>query len=65
MSLIERFMRNPMLFGIAAIALLFLLVNTIKVVPETQQGVVLRFGEPVALVNRYQANQQFGASGAG
>ncbi|UVO54689.1 protease modulator HflC [Sphingomonas sp. SUN039] len=65
MSLIERFMRHPLIFGIGAIALLFLITNTIRVVPETQQGVVLRFGEPVALVNRYQPNQQFGASGAG
>jgi modulator of FtsH protease HflC len=65
MTLIERIMRHPLIFGIGAIAVLFLLANTVKVVPETQQGVVLRFGEPVALVNRYQPNQQFGASGAG
>jgi modulator of FtsH protease HflC len=65
MTLIERLMRHPLIFGIGALAVLFLLANTVKVVPETQQGVVLRFGEPVALVNRYQPNQQFGASGAG
>jgi modulator of FtsH protease HflC len=65
MTLIERIMRHPLIFGIGALAVLFLLANTVKVVPETQQGVVLRFGEPVALVNRYQPNQQFGASGAG
>jgi modulator of FtsH protease HflC len=65
MNMIERLMRHPLFFGIGAIAVLFLIANTIRVVPETQQGVVLRFGEPVALVNRYQPNQQFGASGAG
>jgi membrane protease subunit HflC len=65
MNLIERFLRHPVLFGILAIAALFLVTNTVRVVPETQQGVVLRFGEPVALVNRYRANQQFGSSGAG
>ena len=56
MNLIERFLRHPVLFGILAIAALFLVTNTVRVVPETQQGVVLRFGEPVALVmQRLQA----------
>jgi membrane protease subunit HflC len=65
MNLIERFMRNPVLFGILAVAALLIVTNTVRIVPETQQGVVLRFGEPVALVNRYQANQPFGSAGAG
>lgn len=63
--MIERLMRNPALYGVIALALLFLAVNTIKVVPETKQAVILRLGNPVALVNRYQPNQQFGESGAG
>ena len=65
MNMIERLMRNPLVFGLAALAILFLLLNTIKIVPETQQGVVLRLGQPVALVNRYVSNQQFGSAGAG
>ena len=65
MSIVERLMRNPVVFGLAGLALLFLLLNTIKIVPETQQGVVLRLGQPVALVNRYVPNQQFGSAGAG
>ena len=65
MTMIERLLRSPVLLGLVAIALVLLLANTVKIVPETQQGVVLRLGEPVAIVNRYQPNQQFGASGAG
>jgi membrane protease subunit HflC len=65
MTAIERLLRNPVPFAIALVALVFLIANTIKVVPETKQGVVLRFGEPVALVNRFQARQEFGAPGAG
>ena len=64
-SFVELLMRNPMLFGLAALAILFLLANTIRIVPETQQGVVLRFGNPTLLVNRYQPKQQFGGEGAG
>ncbi len=64
-ALFERLIRNPAVFGIIALALLFVVANTIKIVPETQQGVVLRFGEPVAIVNRFVARQQFGESGAG
>jgi membrane protease subunit HflC len=65
MSAIERLLRNPVLFGIIAIAALFLLLNTIKVVPETRQALVLRLGSPVSVANRYMPNQQFGGSGAG
>lgn len=65
MSALERLLRNPVLFGIIAIAALFLLLNTIKVVPETRQALVLRLGSPVSVANRYVPNQQFGSSGAG
>lgn len=65
MSALERLLRNPVLFGIIAIAALFLLFNTVKVVPETRQALVLRLGSPVSVANRYVPNQQFGASGAG
>ncbi len=57
--------RNPIALAIAAIALLILIYNTVAIVPETRQGVVLRFGEPVRIINRYRPNEQFGATGAG
>ena len=57
--------RSPVVLAIAAVALLFLMVSTFAIVPETRQGVVLRFGEPVRIVNRYRPGEAFGQTGAG
>ncbi|WP_136162760.1 protease modulator HflC [Sphingomonas flavalba] len=57
--------RNPVALMIAAIALMVLASATFSVVPETRQGVIVRFGEPISIVNRYKADQDFGRSGAG
>ena len=59
------FLRNPLFFGLAAIALLILTASTLSIVPETKQGVVLRFGEPVRMINRYSPKETFGNTGAG
>ncbi|RVT41705.1 protease modulator HflC [Sphingobium algorifonticola] len=58
-------LRNPIAFALIAIAFLLLLGSTISIVPETRQGVIVRFGEPVRIVNRYRPNEQFGYTGAG
>jgi modulator of FtsH protease HflC len=47
-----------------AIALLVLL-SSFVVVPETQQAVVVRFGEPVRVINKFKPNVEFGQTGAG
>ena len=60
-----RLMRNPILIAIAVIALIVLASSTFAVVPETRQGVVLRFGEPVRILNGYHAGEVFGQTGAG
>jgi modulator of FtsH protease HflC len=39
--------------------------STLSFVPETRQGVVVRFGEPVRIINRYKVGEAIGASGAG
>jgi membrane protease subunit HflC len=57
--------RNPIVLLVAAIALLVLLASTIAVVPETRQAVIVRFGEPISIVNRYRPGEAFGRSGAG
>jgi len=44
---------------------LFLVTSTFAIVPETRQGIVVRFGKPVRIINRYQAGQPFGSVGAG
>ncbi len=58
-------MKNPVALGIIVFGLLLVLVNTLIIVPETRQGVVVRFGEPVRIINRYQDNTPFGQTGAG
>ncbi|WP_461454986.1 protease modulator HflC [Parasphingorhabdus sp.] len=58
-------MKNPVALSIIVFGLILVLVNTLIIVPETRQGVVVRFGEPVRIINRYQDNTPFGQTGAG
>ena len=57
--------RNPLLWGIAAIALFLLLASSLSIVDEKRQGVVLNLGKPVRIINAYKANERFGDTGAG
>lgn len=50
---------------IAAAALVVALLSSVIVVPETQQAVIVRFGEPVRVVNRFRPDTDFGQTGAG
>lgn len=50
---------------IAVLAALAVLLSTIIVVPETQQAVIIRTGEPVATVNQFRPDQPFGNTNAG
>ena len=47
-------LRNPIVIGIIAILLLILVASTFSIVPETKQAVIVRFGEPQRVLNRYQ-----------
>ena len=60
-----RIFRNPIALGVLAILLLVLIGSTVAVVPETQQAVVVRFGEPQRIINRFKPTQNFGQTGAG
>lgn len=51
------------LFAVAAAVVV--LFATVIVVPERQQAVITRGGEPVAVVNRFKPNAPFGETGAG
>jgi membrane protease subunit HflC len=62
---VSRFARNPIVLAFAAILVLIVVGSTFAIVPETQQAVIVRFGEPQRVLNRYQPNDTFGASGAG
>ena len=57
--------RHPIALALAVIALLLLIGSTIAIVPETKQGVIVRFGDPKKIVNRYRPNEDFGKTGAG
>lgn len=50
---------------IAVVALAVAALSTLIVVPETQQAVKIRTGEPVAVINRFEPDQPFGQTGAG
>ena len=64
-AMIERVLRHPLAWGMGLLAVVFLVANTVLFVPETTQGVVLRFGQPVGSINRYVPGEQFGHSDAG
>ena len=57
--------RHPMLSGFIGFVLLVTLRMSFAIVPETSQGIVVRFGKPVRIINRYEAGQPFGSPGAG
>jgi len=57
--------RRPLISGAVALFLLMVLLSTFAIVPETRQGIVVRFGKPVRIVNRYEAGERFGQAGAG
>ncbi len=57
---------RPVLFGGLALLLLFLLLNTVSIVPETKQAVILQLEQPVKTINQWQRGEQFGrTTGAG
>lgn len=59
------FLRHPVALAIIALLLLIIVGSTVAIVPETRQGVVVRFGEPKTIVNSYRPNENFGQTGAG
>ncbi|MBY4635539.1 protease modulator HflC [Sphingopyxis sp. XHP0097] len=56
---------NPVRLLVAGVALLVILSQTLAIVPEDRQALILRFGEIQGTVNRYKPNEEFGESGAG
>jgi membrane protease subunit HflC len=57
-------LRNPIALGIGAIFLFIILYSSVTIVPETQQAVITRFGQPERIINAYIAGEPYG-SGAG
>ncbi|UVI39603.1 protease modulator HflC [Qipengyuania spongiae] len=50
---------------IALIVLALAAISSIVIVPETQQAVVIRTGEPDRVINRFDPNEPYGSTGAG
>lgn len=57
--------RRPVLSAILAALVLVVLLGSFPIVPETKQAVVVRFGKPVRILNRFEAGRPIGAPGAG
>ena len=57
--------RHPLLSGFLVVVLLAILASAFPIVPETKQAVIVRFGKPVRILNRYQPHEPLGHSGAG
>ena len=65
MSLFDAVRRNPLLWFGAALVIVALALSAATVVPETRQAVVIRFGQPVRIMNAYDPRERFGQTGAG
>ena len=57
--------QRPILSAAFALILLILLLSSFPIVPETKQAVVVRFGKPERILNRYEAARPIGSPGAG
>jgi membrane protease subunit HflC len=53
------------MLALIAILVLILIASTFSVVPETAQAVIVRFGQPQRVINRYRPGEGFGHTGAG
>jgi membrane protease subunit HflC len=61
----EFLQRRPIISGFILLVLLVILLSSFPIVPETKQAVVVRFGKPVRILNRYEAGRPIGSTGAG
>jgi membrane protease subunit HflC len=61
----ERLWQNHRMSLIALGVLIVAAFATIIVVPETQQAVIIRNGDPVSVVNKFKPDQPYGRTGAG
>jgi membrane protease subunit HflC len=58
-------LKNPMALGIAALAFIVILFQSVSIVNETEQAIIISYGQPQRIVNRYQPNENLGATNAG
>lgn len=61
----SNFLRNPIALVVAGLLLVVALLSSIVVVGETDQVVILRFQQPLPVINAYQKGEEFGRTHAG
>jgi modulator of FtsH protease HflC len=57
--------RHPLATALLGFLALVVLLGSVPIVPETKEAVVVRFGKPVRILNRYEPGRPIGAGGAG
>jgi modulator of FtsH protease HflC len=57
--------RRPLVSAALGLIVLILLLSSFPMVPETKQAVIVRFGKPERILNRFQAGRPIGTAGAG
>jgi modulator of FtsH protease HflC len=65
MSIVDTLTRHPVYAAVGALALAVVASMTLYVVDETEQAIVLRYGQIQRVENAFRANQPFGATDAG
>lgn len=65
MNLFEAVRRYPIIWAGAALIVVATTLSAISIVPETSQVLVLRFGEPIRIINAYDRKEAYGRTGAG
>ena len=63
--MIDAIRSRPILTSIGLLLLLILVLSAFPIVPETKQAVVVRFNNPVRILNQYEPGRPIGAAGAG
>ena len=57
--------RHPLVSGVIGIFLLLVVLSAFPIVPETKQAVIVRFNQPVRILNQFQPGRPIGGAGAG
>ena len=65
MTRAQRLLRNPIAIAFLAIFALILVTSTLVIVPETKQALIVRFGQPQTIANRFIPGERFGETNAG
>jgi membrane protease subunit HflC len=63
--MMELIRSRPIIAAVVGLFLLVALLGSFPIVPETKQAVVVRFGKPVRILNRYEQGKPIGSPGAG